>query len=678
MVRLGAGNRSLSLTVSALLSLVPCPFSGRGSSRSIDSLSQWHPIRLTLRNSAHSHVAALLPHQLTRDFVPVHTAASYGTTVPFSSTTASLPMSSSPGYSHLTFSSLYLPPPLLTALTSLSYLHPSPIQLHSIPPALHGLDLICQAHSGTGKSLVFALLSLTHALRHPSPPRQGLSSLVLVPTRELGVQVEGVVRGLAEKVGGVRVESVMGGRGGVREDRERLEGCDVLIATVGRLKHLMEEGIVRAEALTLLTVDEADAFLSPTSSFSSDVASILAGLPSFPQRQTLLFSATWPSSVMERAKEVTTDAQLILLDSQKPHLSIQHFVFYIDAPTPPPPTAPSHSPHGTLSPLPSSLSLPPSLSSSSSSVDGLYDAKFSALLSLLSSFPFHQSLIFTRSPSHLSLLPHSLTVHGYPTLFLSASLDPSERTSTLSSFRSLHTRILVTSDVLSRGFDHPTINLVIHWDDPYNTEAFLHRGGRTGRWGRKGRTVWMVERGGEERVKRMERLAGLQLKSLEVRGGRVVVPGDDGGYGAEVKRERRRMRREAPHHKWALEKFDAARKGALEEMDDSDKAQETTPVADETSTEEEGQEGEGEDRDEVRDDGVGEVRMRDGWVVPPLVLPFSPFASVRVAGGSAPLFPLRSAFPLDVQQLSSQAMTTAAQFHRMHSATVGGVEEDVH
>ena len=581
----------------------------------------------------------------------------------------------SPAYSHLTFSSLFLPPPILSALTSLSYLHPSPIQLHSIPPALHGLDLIAQAHSGTGKSLVFATLALAHTLRRP-PPRIGLTALILVPTRELGVQVEGVVHGLAQHVEEVRVESVMGGKGGVREDRQRLVGCDVLIATVGRLKHLVGEGVVSVQGLTLLVLDEADSLLSPASSFASDVAAIVAALPPFPQRQTLLFSATWATSVVERAKEVTVDAQLILLDSQQPQRSIQHLVLYVDAQCAPQPPALSAEGQSSSN---DSGHLPPSLSSASPSVDLLYDAKLSALLSLLSSFPFHQCLIFTRSPSHVALLPQSLTLHGYPTRALSAELEPAVRTSTLASFRSLHSRILVTSDLLARGFDHPTINLVVHWDDAYNPEAFLHRGGRTGRWGKKGRTVWIVERGGEERVQRMQRLTAVELVEVAVVNGRVRLPGDDGSFNAEVRRQRRQMKADAAAQ-WALHKFDAARREALEEMEEWDRVVEPggLPLTDDRAEAEEREE---EDEERAAEGDVARAADASKWKeaggMPPLVVPFTPFAALRASGAAAPLFPASTApYPLlDVMQLNSYAMAAATQFHH-HLVTTRLIHRD--
>ena len=572
-----------------------------------------------------------------------------------------------PAYSHLTFSSLFLLPPILSALTSLSYLHPSPIQLHCIPPALHGLDLIAQAHSGTGKSLVFASLALTHTLRGPPSPRPSLTALILVPTRELGVQVEGVVQGLAQHVRGVRVESVMGGKGGIREDRERLVGCDVLIATVGRLRHLMEERLLRVEGLTLLVLDEADALLSPSSSFTADVDAILAQLPAFPQRQTLLFSATWATALMARAREVTAEAQLILLDSQKPQRSIQHLVLYVDVPRTTQPAAPATAEEQRGSDAASSR-LPPSLSSAPSSVDPLFDAKLAALLSLLSSFPFHQCLVFARSAPHVALLPHSLTVHGYPTHALSGELEPAERASTLAAFRSLHLRILVTSDLLSRGFDHPTVNLVVHWDDAYNPEAFLHRGGRTGRWGRKGRTVWLVERGGEERVQRMRQLTGVELVEAAVVDGRAVLAGDDGSFDAEVRRQRGQMKANVSAQ-WALRKFTAARSGALEEMDDEDRAKEwgshaqAVEAAEGNEGEEEGEEGGGEDEEAS---ATHVSSRRETGEVLPLVVPFSPFAEVRLSGAAPPLLPSSSSpYPLlDPMQLNSYAVAAAAQFHR--------------
>ena len=563
--------------------------------------------------------------------------------------------SSGSAYSHLAFSSLFLPAPILSALTSLSYHHPSPIQLHSIPPALHGLDLIAQAQSGTGKSLVFAVLALTHALRRPSPPRIGLCALVLLPTRELGVQVEGVVRSLAETVGGVRVESVMGGKGGVREDRERLSGCDVLVATVGRLRHLLDEDLVRAEQLTLLVLDEADALLAPSSSSFADVNAIIGALPAFPQRQTALFSATWPTSVMGRAREVTSDAQAIMLDSQKPHTTIKHFVLFVDVPTDPSPSAPAHAPLSGL---------PPSLRDGGGAlVDAVYDGKFAALLQLLSSFPFHQCLIFARSATHAGLLPHSLTVHGYPALPLSSALDPAVRAATMASFRSLHMRILVTSDLLSRGFDHPTVNLIVHWDDAYDPAAFLHRGGRTGRWGRRGRTVWLVERGGEQRVRAMERVAGIEVEELAVRDGRVVLEGRDDAYEKDLQRQTRQLKGSA-EQSWALDKYDAARKGALEEMDEADRAREPSvayrPPPPDTDGEDSSEESTAED-EKVPIEEVKAGR-REGVIGPSPVASFCPFDPVR--GGAAALFP--AAFPLDILHMSDHARRAAQQFYQSY------------
>ena len=422
--------------------------------------------------------------------------------------------------SHLTFASLFLPPPILAGLSALSLSHPSPIQLHAIPPAQHGLDVIAQAQSGTGKTVIYAIAALTAVLRgravsaSASPSVSGLTVLVLVPTRELAVQVEGVLRGVGREVSGLRVESVMGGKGGVWEDRERLRGCDCLIATVGRLRQLLDERVLNTEALRLLVLDEADALLSPSSFWRADVEAILASLPAAPQRQTLLFSATWPLSLMDRAKAVTHEAQVIMLDSQRPHGSIKHYVIY------------RQRQHGSdmqreaTSPSTSSLTtiLPPSLASSSasSSADAGYDAKFSLLLLILASFPFHQCLVFTRSVSHTALLHSSLTLHGYPVMPLSASLPPAVRTATMEAFSALRTRILVTSDVLSRGFDQRTVNLVVHFHAAYDLEAYPA-------------SLWQKRTMGHERE---ERLAGKEDGGRRGYARQAAAAGRRGGAGA--------------------------------------------------------------------------------------------------------------------------------------------------
>jgi len=358
----------------------------------------------------------------------------------------------------VTFRDMMLSEPVLRGLHDSGFERPSPIQLQAIPVGQFGTDLIAQAKSGTGKTCVFSVIVLEAVRAARAQPQ----AVVLAPTREIAVQISDVISAIGAHCEGLRAEVFIGGIA-ITRDRERARSCNVVVGTPGRVCALLSEGSLAVEAIRMLVLDEADKLLDEI--FLADIEYIVEALP--PRKQVLAFSATYTAEQRETLRGWMRQPNLVLLDADRVSLRgvMQRY---------------------ELVPVPQS--------EGSSGRYALYEGKAKVLLRVLDRTSFHQCQVFMNSRSRANDLVATLIHHGYPAAFISADLSQHQRNAVMSSMRALRLRVLVSTDLTARGVDVERVNLVVNVDLPKCAETYIHRVGRTGRFGTHGLAIALVGR----------------------------------------------------------------------------------------------------------------------------------------------------------------------------------------
>ncbi|KAH7888670.1 P-loop containing nucleoside triphosphate hydrolase protein [Phlebopus sp. FC_14] len=398
------------------------------------------------------------------------------------------------------FQSMGLHPPLLRALTIQGYRTPTPIQRATIPSLLATppRDLVGMARTGSGKTLAY-MIPLVQRLDGRHAHAFGARAIILVPSRELALQVVKVGKSLVKgwKVDGaqhagddeeadlevgkgetLRWGLVVGGEG-MDEQFEMISGNpDVIIATPGRLLHLIVEMSLSLASVQYIVFDEADRLFEL--GFSTALSEILARLPS--ARQTLLFSATLPKSLVEFAKAGLRDPKLVRLDTESKISTDLRTAFFS--------VKQAEKDACLLALLRDVIKIP--LASTQTTVDERdHEGKVSKGKSKVKTkYPSltapHQTLVFAATKHHVEYLSALLTAAGYAVSALYGSLVQSTRTYQMTQFLAQKTQILVVTDVAARGLDIPVLEHVVNYDFPVGARIFVHRVGRTARAGRKG------------------------------------------------------------------------------------------------------------------------------------------------------------------------------------------------
>jgi len=335
------------------------------------------------------------------------------------------------------FTTLPLNPATLDNLAQLGYLAMTPIQAMSLPPALAGRDLIAQAETGSGKTAAFGLALLERL----NPRRFAVQALVLCPTRELADQVTVEIRRLARAMDNIKVVTLCGGIA-LRGQRASLEnGAHIVVGTPGRVMDHLERGYLSLEALNTLVLDEADRMLDM--GFFDDIATVTRQCP--PDRQTLLFSATYPDGIEKLAKQFMREpVQLKVEPASAVSLIAQRF-YEVTRPT-----------------------------------------RFETVARLLNHFRPVSTLAFCNTKQQCKDLVVYLQQQGFSALALYGELEQRERDLVLAQFANRSTSILVATDVASRGIDIKELAAVINVDITPDPEVHVHRIGRTGRAGETG------------------------------------------------------------------------------------------------------------------------------------------------------------------------------------------------
>lgn len=361
----------------------------------------------------------------------------------------------------MTFEELELDYDLLDALDYMGFVDATPIQEQAIPLILEGRDLIACAQTGTGKTAAFILPILNKLAENPTAHT---NTLVICPTRELAIQIEKQVQGFAYFVG-VSSIAVYGGSGGddfAQQKRALTQGSNVIVATPGKLISHLNLGYVKFDNVQHLILDEADRMLDM--GFLDDIQKIISYLPK--KRQNLMFSATMAPKIRTLANQILTKPETINIALDKPAEGVLQAVYMT------------------------------------------YDNQKTRLIhTLLSDKPeYERILIFTSTKRKVFDIARSLKKEGYSVAGISSDLDQDAREKVLLEFKQKAVRILVATDILSRGVDIKDINLVINYDVPGDAADYVHRVGRTARASTTGVALTLVNPDDMYKFSRIEKL----------------------------------------------------------------------------------------------------------------------------------------------------------------------------
>jgi len=347
-----------------------------------------------------------------------------------------------------TFADLNLCPELNATLEALGYREPTPIQIQAIPQVLAGHDLIAEAQTGTGKTASFALPMIERLSKQPVDPEyHEIRGLVLVPTRELAIQVGDNTLEYGRLLG-MRVISIFGGVRFDNQIRKMKRGADILVATPGRLLDMLKQNKLTLAHLQILVFDEADRMLDL--GFINEIKALLAYMPK--QKQTLLFSATLDDSVEVLADALLNNPRRVSVARRNAGAdTVQQRAYAVDN-----------------------------------------RDKADVLAYLISGARWRQTLVFTRTKRRADELCAALLHEGIDALAIHGDKHQRERIAALAAFADGEVNVLVATDVAARGLDIDNLPQVVNYDLPNQPQDYVHRIGRTGRAGQKGLAVSLV------------------------------------------------------------------------------------------------------------------------------------------------------------------------------------------
>ncbi len=367
-----------------------------------------------------------------------------------------------------TFADLGLIEPLVRVLSSLGYETPTPIQERAIPSLLEGKDVVGLAQTGTGKTAAFAL----PILQRIDPTNRKTQAIVLAPTRELALQVCEAIAAYATNLPGIRVLPVYGGQGYGFQLQGLQKGAHIVVGTPGRVIDHLERGSLDLTSLEYLVLDEADEMLNM--GFAEDVERILADTPEY--KQVALFSATMPKQIRSLAKKYLHD--------------------------------------------PVDIATPKATTSTTTVrqrwIQVSHHHKFDAMTRLLEVETGDGMLVFVRTKSATEEIADKLRGRGYSAAALNGDLVQAQRERTVSQLKSGAIDIIVATDVAARGLDVERITHVINYDIPHDTEAYVHRIGRTGRAGRTGEAILFVTPRERRMLSAIEKVSGRPVEEMSV------------------------------------------------------------------------------------------------------------------------------------------------------------------
>lgn len=368
---------------------------------------------------------------------------------------------------HTQFSSLPIRPELLDALKAVNYVEMSPIQAGSATAILEGRDLLAQAETGSGKTAAFAI-GILHKIDVAVFETQ---ALVICPTRELSDQVAAEIRRLASTLANTRVLTLCGGRP-IHEQLTSLQRePHIVVGTPGRLKKHLHKGTLNISTIQTLVLDEADRMLDM--GFTDDIMNILEFASG--DRQTLLFSATYPSEIMSISRAIQIDPVEVRVKATQTLEHIEQLFFF-----------------------------------------STNKEKTESLFRVLGKYQPESAIIFCNRKNQVQALCDSLTEQGISARALHGDLDQRERDEAILLFGNKSISYLVATDVAARGLDISALAAVINYDLSADPETHVHRIGRTGRAGLEGIAISFVDHDEMHRVRAIEKLQKLEIKYSEL------------------------------------------------------------------------------------------------------------------------------------------------------------------
>ncbi|EGI72609.1 ATP-dependent RNA helicase DbpA [Pseudoalteromonas sp. SR43-6] len=336
------------------------------------------------------------------------------------------------------FSSLALPAGLVDNLSTLGYAHMTPVQAQSLPPVLAGKDIIAQAKTGSGKTAAFSL----GVLAKLNVKRFRIQSLVLCPTRELAEQVAVEMRKLARGIHNIKILTLCGGVSIGPQIGSLEHGAHIIVGTPGRVDDHIRKGTLRLDDVETLVLDEADQMLDM--GFQDTLDAIIERIPQ--NRQTLLFSATFPRAIEAIAKRVLKNPEMVKVEEEQAKSTIKQYFYKMDN----------------------------------------NKQRYPTLKLLLLKFTPQSCVVFCNTKVETQQVCDDLADEGFSAVALHGDLEQRDRERTLIHFSNKSASILVATDVAARGLDIDDMDMVINYHLAHDTQTHVHRVGRTGRAGKKG------------------------------------------------------------------------------------------------------------------------------------------------------------------------------------------------
>lgn len=399
------------------------------------------------------------------------------------------------------FTSFPFDPSLQEGIAASNYIDTTPVQEQVIPLILEDRDIIASAQTGTGKTAAF-LLPLIHKIITGPPQGDSITSLIIVPTRELAIQIAQHLEGLSyfTPVSSIAVYGGGDGNAFVQEKKALSQGADIVVCTPGKMMSHIKMGYVKLNALKYLILDEADRMLDM--GFYDDIMFIIKHLEG--KRQTLLFSATMPPKIRTLAKTILNNPAEINISISKPNEKIVQQAFLV------------------------------------------YDAqKIPLILHLLKAKEYKMVLIFCSSKLSVKDLTRTLKKSKINAAEIHSDLQQDEREQTLIDYKSGRVPILVATDILSRGIDIDNIDLVINFDVPHDGEDYVHRIGRTARAEADGTAFTLISVKEQRKFKSIEQLIGKDVSKMPI----PTDLGEQPNYQAVVPRTAGGGNKKSFHHK---------------------------------------------------------------------------------------------------------------------------------
>lgn len=365
------------------------------------------------------------------------------------------------------FKSLNLPAQILSAITKQGYKEPTPIQASAVPLLMKGVDLIGIAQTGTGKTAAFSWPLITRLTQSKVKARpKHVRALILTPTRELASQIEANIKTYSHGMN-LKQGVIFGGVGKKAQINLMKQGCDILIATPGRLLDLMNEGYVKYDQLEVFILDEADRMLDM--GFIHDLKKIMKVLPA--KKQTMLFTATMPKTIVGLANSILKNPKRVEVTPENSTVEkIDQKVFMVDKLN-----------------------------------------KLRLLKNVLQDKSIKSALVFTRTKHGADRIVKELKKIGVESNAIHGNKSQNARERALKSFKEGHTNVLIATDIAARGIDIDRVTHVINYNLPEDAESYVHRIGRTARAGRDGVSLSFCEATEVKLLKNIEKFISYKI-----------------------------------------------------------------------------------------------------------------------------------------------------------------------